>query len=246
VRAVGFLRVARRAAHLLLGGVAIAVVAVVADAAAPAAGQGTVRGRVTLVERSGARGADVREAVLYLEPTSRLASFASDDGAVLDSSTIAMHRREFVPRVRVVRVGGRVAFPNDDPFSHNVFSNSTLGPFDLGLYRAGASRTARFPRPGAYAIYCNIHHRMVSYVVAVPTGLATRPEADGRFTIDGVPAGTYVLHAWHERAGATSQTVVVGGVGADVAVALDARDYMPAPHLNKFGLPYSATRADRY
>ena len=157
-----------------------------------------------------------------------------------------MHRREFEPHVRVVRTGGRVAFPNDDPFSHNVFSNSMLGPFDLGLYRAGASRAARFPRAGAYAIYCNIHHRMVSYVVAVPTPLAVRAGADGRFAIAGVPAGRWVLHAWHERAGETTRTIVVPATGLELRVELDARAYVPAAHLNKFGLPYAATRADRY
>jgi len=31
-----------------------------------------------------------------------------------------------------------------------------------------------------------------------------------------------------------------------VQLTLDARAYVPAPHLNKFGLPYTATRADRY
>jgi hypothetical protein len=29
-------------------------------------------------------------------------------------------------------------------------------------------------------------------------------------------------------------------------IVLDARAYVAAPHLNKFGLPYAATRADRY
>jgi len=29
-------------------------------------------------------------------------------------------------------------------------------------------------------------------------------------------------------------------------VVLDARSYVAGPHLNKFGLPYAATRADRY
>jgi hypothetical protein len=147
-----------------------------------------------------------------------------------------------------VLAGGTVAFPNEDPFRHNVFSSSELGPFDLGLYPRGASRSASFPRPGAYPIYCNIHSRMASFVVAVPTRWATHPEEDGSFLIEGVPAGAYVLHAWHERGTAeVRRGILVPASGlADLQVTIDARSYVAAPHLNKFGRPYSLIRTDRY
>ncbi len=88
---------------------------------------------------------------------------------------------------------------------------------------------------------------MVSYVVAVPGALVARPDRDGRFALPAVPAGAYVLHAWHERAGEVTRALVVGRGGADdVRLALDARAFVPAPHLNKFGRPYTAARADRY
>jgi hypothetical protein len=75
----------------------------------------------------------------------------------------------------------------------------------------------------------------------------TYPGADGRFYIGGVPEGTYLLHAWHERAGNVTREIVVPPNGLAVPrVVLDARAYVPAPHLNKFGLPYTAIRADRY
>ena len=163
-------------------------------------------------------------------------------------AVIAMTGREFVPHVRVILAGGSVAFPNQDPFSHNVFSNAEAGPFDLGLYRRGASRSATFPRAGIYPIYCNIHSRMVSFVVAVPTSLVAVVAADGRFTIPDVPAGTYQLHAWHERAGTrVTKEVVVPATGlSGERIVLDTRAHVPGPHLNKFGLPYAATREDRY
>jgi plastocyanin len=209
--------------------------------------QGSVSGQIALVERQGAERSDLRSAVVYLEPVGRVVRTASARPE-LREATIAMTDREFVPHVRVVLAGGSVTFPNRDPFSHNVFSNAEAGPFDLGLYRRGASRTARFPRPGIYPVYCNIHSRMVSFVVAVPDANVASVNADGRFTIPDVPAGSYRLVAWHERAGVRvvhDLTVPASGL-AGQHIVLDARAYVPGPHLNKFGLPYAATRVDRY
>ena len=215
-------------------------------AASTAAAQGVVSGALSLEERAGADRGDLRSAVVYLEPRER--AIPVNDVPSMRSRVIAMHGREFRPHVAIVLAGGTVAFPNEDPFSHNVFSNVDLGPFDLGLYRRGATRAATFARPGVYPIYCNIHSMMVSFVVAVPSPWATQPDDAGRFILRGVPAGRYVIHAWHEHgAREITRDVLVTNAGADgVQLAIDARTYMEAPHLNKFGRPYSLIRDDRY
>jgi len=209
--------------------------------------QTVVSGQIAVVERQGADRTDLRTAVVYLEPRGHEVTGGSGRPTPRDA-TIAMTNREFVPHVRVILAGGTVAFPNQDPFSHNVFSNAEAGPFDLGLYRRGTSRVANFPRPGIYPVYCNIHSRMVSFVVAVPSPLVAMVAADGRFTFADVPPGAYLLHAWHERAGArvTREIVVPASGLTGQRVVLDTRTYVPGPHLNKFGLPYAATREDRY
>ena len=209
----------------------------------PLAAQGTVSGSVHLIERGTKSSKDIDDAVVFLDaegPTVRAAS-------VVEGAVVNMKGREFAPHVQIVRVGGTVAYPNKDPFSHNVFSNSALGAFDLGLYRTGASRSVPFLREGVYAIYCNIHARMVNFVVAVSTPYVTRVNADGSFQLRNVPAGTYRLRAWHERATEAMQTVIVPASGtAGLSVTLDTRSYVPAPHPDKFGKPYATTRADRY
>jgi plastocyanin len=212
-----------------------------------ASAQAVVSGQIALIERQGAERSDLRSAIVYLEEPGRILYSASVRPA-LREATIAMTGREFVPHVRVILAGGSVSFPNQDPFSHNVFSNAEAGPFDLGLYRRGSSKVAAFPKPGIYPVYCNIHSRMVSFVISVPTSYIATVGTDGRFTIIDVPPGAYRLHAWHERAGGSiTRDIVVpaGGLTAQRLV-LDARAYVPGPHLNKFGLPYAATRVDRY
>ena len=206
----------------------------------------SITGTISLEERPDAERGDLRTAVVYLEPKAGASSL--NEAADMRQAMIAMRGREFIPHVRVLLAGGSVAFPNEDPFSHNVFTNVELGPFDLGLYRRGATRSAKFARPGVYPIYCNIHSKMVSFVVAVPTPLATQPDANGRFVLRGVPPGSYVLHAWYERGAAETRReldVPTAGI-ADLQLIIDARTYVDGPHLNKFGRPYAVIRADRY
>jgi plastocyanin len=220
--------------------------ALLAAARGEVGAQATVSGTLSLEERSGAERGDIGSAVVYLEPREKVISVS--DVPAMRERVIAMHGREFVPHVAIVLAGGSVAFPNQDPFSHNVFSNVDLGPFDLGLYRRGVTRSATFARPGVYPIYCNIHSMMVSFVVAVPSPWATQPDASGRFTLRGVPPGRYIVHAWHEHgAREVTREIVVPESGLDALnLMIDARGYVDAPHLNKFGRPYALIRDDRY
>ena len=205
--------------------------------------QGAVAGTVRILEKGTSPSKDVSEAVVYLDGDGVVVR----PGSSLDNATVLMKGREFVPHVQIVRAGGSVAYPNKDPFSHNVFSNSALGAFDLGLYRTNLSRAAPFSRAGVYSIYCNIHARMVNFVIAVNTPYVARVNADGTFQLKSVPAGTYRLHVWHERTPESVQTITVASTGADgLAVALDARRFVAGPHPDKFGNPYATTRADRY
>ena len=212
----------------------------------PMRAQGTVSGQVTLVGPGASARRDLAQAVVYLEPANRATRFdrASGEGSAV---SIVMRDRQFSPRIQIVRVGGSVDFPNQDPFSHNVFSNTSLEAFDLGLYRRGATRAAIFSRAGVYAIYCNIHSSMVSFVVAVPTTAFARVAADGRFTMPDVPAGSYLMHVWHERASEAVEKLDVPPAGLHaLSVTLQSLGFVAAPHLNKFGQPYAPARADRY
>jgi plastocyanin len=211
--------------------------------------QGTgVRGRLTIAERAGEPTRDMAEAVVWLVPSG---SGAGAGGAgrrpAAPATEILMQGRQFVPRLRVVPLGGAVEFPNGDPFRHNAFSNTALGPFDLGLYGKGERRGVTPARPGVYAVYCDIHARMRAHLVVVPSALWTQPGLDGRWTIADVPPGRYTLRAWHERGGETSREVVVTAAGTDeLGVALDARGFAPQPHKNKFGRDYPTRSGDRY
>ena len=199
--------------------------------------QGSVTGQVTIQEKPGETTTDLGTAVVWVEPAG-----AARQRPAATTSSIAMDGRKFVPRVRVVTPGSKVEFPNQDPFNHNIFSNAEGGQFDLGLYGRGETKSATFAKAGAYPLYCNIHSKMTGWIVVVPTSLVAQAGADGRFELERVPAGRYVLHIWHERAAELTREVTVAAAGASGQdVALDARGYKVAQHKNKFGQDYKTS-----
>ena len=217
-----------------------------AIAASGGAAQGTavVSGQVTILERPGETTEDLGDVVVYLEPLG--AAVRAKVAAPAANSVMNLQKRQFSPRVSVILQGGRVEFPNLDPFSHNVFSKAN-GGFDTGVYGRGKTRDNTFQEPGIYPLYCNVHPRMTAYVVTLVAPWYTQAGLDGRFAIENVPVGRYVLHVWHDRATSKEDTVVVGAAGLrNQRIALDARAYKYVQHKNKFGQDYTSAGGDRY
>ncbi|MEP6686777.1 MAG: plastocyanin/azurin family copper-binding protein [Gemmatimonadales bacterium] len=198
-------------------------------AAAPRAAE--IRGRLTLLDRGNRPGQDVGQAIVWLEGRGgRVAPVQAE---------ISTADKAFSPHVLVVPAGSTVAFPNHDPFNHNVFSLSEELPFDLGLYGRGEARSIKVERPGIVRVYCNVHAQMSALIVVRDGPWFAQPSGDGSFTLPDVPAGRYVLHAWHERASEVNRPLNVPAAGlTGITLELDARGYRFKPHLNKFGQPY--------
>ena len=221
-----------------------AFVAAAASAVSGAAqGPASVSGQVTILERPGEVTEDLGNVIVYLEPAS-IARHIHSTGPT--NTVIALQSRQFSPRVRVVTEGSRVEFPNQDPFSHNVFSK-VKGGFDTGVYGRGKAREQTFYEPGVYPLYCNVHPRMTAFVVTLSTPFYAQAGADGRWVVDSVPPGRYTLHVWHDRATEVVREVVVPARGlAGIAERLDARGYRYVQHRNKLGQEYRSSSGDRY
>ena len=205
-------------------------IALVAFGAA-VAGAGTLRGKVEVLDKDGQKAQDTSEAVVWVEgPAARVRPVGV---------TVTMKSKAFDPRVSVVGVGASVEFPNQDAIFHNVFSVSGENRFDLELYKKPKSASKVFEHPGIVRIYCNIHPQMSGFVLVRDNPYWARVGADGGFTIPNVPAGAWLLKAWHERSGESAQPVqVTEAGGVEASFKLDASKYKRAPHKNKFGKDY--------
>ena len=118
-----------------------------------------------------------------------------------DSQTVKTTQRDanFDPHVLPIVVGTTVRWPNEDDIFHNVFSMSEGSEFDLGYYKKELVPEMVFTKVGKVDVFCAIHTKMHCIVLVLPNPLFAMADEKGRFTIKGVPAGTYKLKGWHER-----------------------------------------------
>ena len=152
---------------------------------------------------------DLRRGVVYLETAPRSAFDEREPGrAVMDQ-----RNERFVPHVLAVMVGTIVDFPNSDLIYHNVFSLSRAKRFDLGRYAAGKSKGVRMDRPGVVRVFCDIHSHMSAFVLVFNHPFFDVTDADGRFQLPSLPAGTYTLAAWYEGETRLTRSVSVPPAG---------------------------------
>lgn len=117
--------------------------------------------------------------------------------------------QRFIPRILAVVVGQAVDFRNSDNVFHNVFSYSPPKRFDLGRYPRGKSKRLTFQKPGMVQVFCDIHSDMRADIVVVPSRCFGYIDAQGRFLIEGAPAGKHTVVVWLPRGGERSGDVEV-------------------------------------
>lgn len=219
---------------------ALAVLAAAVLAIAGPALAAELRGRIELVNEDGKLTPGVHQAVVYFTPhggTPR-PSPLPPSGEPFEVVTV---RKDFQPQVLAVPLGATVAFPNQDPILHNVFSVSGKNRFDLGLYRGGESKSTTFTAPGVVQVFCNVHHSMAAYVLVLETPYYAQPETSGEFVVGGLPEGPGTLTVWHAQT--ETWTREIGLPAAEpLAIRLEIVRKRVQKHTNKFGKPYSRKR----
>lgn len=158
--------------------------------------------------------------VVYIERA------AAPAPALGDTVSIRQRSERFIPHVLPVVQGTTVAFPNEDPLYHNVFSLSGAKTFDLGRFPRGHSREVTFDKPGVVQVFCHIHSDMSAVVLVLQNPHFAVPQDNGYYSIPALPAGDYVLVAFHERIRPIRHPLrIVAGETARV----DFRIPLPAP-----------------
>jgi len=115
------------------------------------------------------------------------------------SNDVAMHRDRFID----VATGDVAAVA---PFN----DNGQVIPFDRLL-----AKTSELE------VTCDLHPWAKAYVLVFDHPYYAMTDKNGNFSLEGIPAGTYHLRAWHPVLGLIDQAVTVGaGAAATVALKL--------------------------
>ncbi|MEO6688670.1 MAG: carboxypeptidase regulatory-like domain-containing protein [Dokdonella sp.] len=198
---------------------------------APLGAASSLSGHVQLTSDSAVSADEVATVAVYFIP---------DKGAVHakpDRYLMYTHEKKFDPESLVVPVGSTVKFPNRDEILHNVFSATGGSQFDLGLIGEDASGEHTFTKPGLVLVNCNVHSAMQATVLVVDTPFFARTTRDGRFSLEGLPAGPGKLTFWHPRAGFQSVAVTLP-VAAPIEQSIRLTKPRVEAHMNKEGKPY--------
>lgn len=127
----------------------------------------------------------------------------------------------FTPRVQVVRVG-KMSVLNSDPVLHNThgfYDKRTA--FNLALPNQGQAIDVDLPRPGVVRIECDAHGWMLGWVHVVDNPYYAITDANGGFEIKDIPPGKYTLAVNQEAVRPmTVEIEVKGGQTLDLPIEL--------------------------
>lgn len=84
------------------------------------------------------------------------------------STVVAQKEISFSPARIEIKAGSTVTFVNEDPFGHNVYSETKGGEFDIGRQQPGQRSVVTFRQAGTFAAECRIHPKMHLDVVVAP------------------------------------------------------------------------------
>jgi hypothetical protein len=188
------------------------------DAYCQRVNSGPVLERTVVADAQG-RLADV---VIYVkEGLPRAAAAATQDSVVLDQQGCM-----YTPNAVAVRTNQPLIIRNSDETLHNVHVRPTRNrEFNLGQPMRGTRSRRTFGTAEiGIPVACDIHGWMHASIAVFDHPYFAVTRQDGAFSIADLPAGDYVIEAWHATLGTQQQRVTVtAGAPAQVSFTFAAR-----------------------
>src|SRR5579864_1891226 len=217
-----------------------------ASATCALAQQSSLRAQVELT-RNGHPLKDASQTVVWLTPIGIPLESPRQDPAHIPQ--LVQKNKSFHPSLVVIPVGGKVEFPNHDPFFHNVFSLFEGKRFDLGLYEGGTTRFVQFDKPGISYIFCNIHAQMSAVIVALNTRYYAISDSRGEVRMPEVAPGRYELQIFHssvapEQLRALTHEITIAPGDNSIGSFTLPESGLELAHKNKYDRDYDSPNPD--
>ena len=186
--------------------------------------QGSISGTITTTAKGMAPvritidqkvcGNELPDEAIVVDAQGRLANAVLILTGVKRAAADAMVMNEkcrFAPRVQLAKPNASVRTSSKDAVLHTTQAQLENGRtiFNVALPVPGITISRPIGSAGTVRLNCNTHPWMRGWVV-VTEDAAAISGADGRFSIDSVPPGTYELRVWHEALKGAPQKVTVG------------------------------------
>lgn len=129
----------------------------------------------------------------------------------------------FVPHLAFMRPNGAVKMTSKDATLHTMHAAGEGGRafFNVSIPVPNMTLSRPIDKAGVVTLSCSTHTWMRAFLF-VSEELSASTGADGRYKLEGVPAGTYTLKVWHEtlRIAAPVKVTVKDGETVTVDLAL--------------------------
>jgi plastocyanin len=132
-------------------------------------------------------------------------------GTPSEGVTIDQNGCEYHPHVLAIQVGQPLVIKNSDGILHNINTQPSnkqgfniSQPVTMETERTFTASEVMIP------VKCDVHGWMEAYIGVQEHPYMAVSGTDGTFTLSGLPPGTYVIEAWHERYGTGTQSVTLG------------------------------------
>ena len=129
-----------------------------------------------------------------------------------ESAKIDQQNCRYHPHVFGMRVGQPLEILNSDPTLHNIHA-LPMGnkEFNTGQPIQGMVTKHTFENKEVMVPFkCDVHGWMNAYVGVLDHPFFAVTDKDGKFSLKGLPPGTYTIEAWHEKGGRQTAMVTLG------------------------------------
>jgi plastocyanin len=129
-----------------------------------------------------------------------------------DSVTIDQKDCRYHPHVFGARVGQKLIIKNSDPTLHNIHAlPKANAEFNVAEPIQNMTQEHTFTAKEVMVPFkCEVHGWMNAYAGVLDHPYYAVTDKDGKFELKSLPPGTYTIEAWHEKLGATTQSVTLG------------------------------------